>query len=73
LDEKSGTEKKTAVQMLAQASAVKEAVDVVDEGMKGTMVDYVIASVTESPLLDVFPFSAETKEKQAIHLNVKST
>jgi hypothetical protein len=66
LDEKSGAEKKTAVQMLAQASSVKEAIDVVDEGMKGTMADYVIASVTETQLIDIFPFSAETKEKQAI-------
>jgi len=66
LDEKSGTEKKTAVQMLAQASSVREAVDIVDEGMKGTLADYVIASVTETLLIDVFPFSAETKEKQAI-------
>ena len=66
LDEKSGTENKTAVQMLAQASTVKEAIEVVDEGMKGTMADYVIASVTETLLIDVFPFSPETKDKQAI-------
>lgn len=70
LDEKSGAEKKTAVQMLAQASTLREAVDVVDEGMKGTMADYVIASVTETPIIDVFPFSAEAKEKQAAALGV---
>ena len=64
-DEKNGAEKKTAVQMLAQASSVREAVDVVEEGMKGTMVDYIVASVTETPLIDVFPFSAETKEYNA--------
>ena len=63
LDEKSGTEKKTAVQMLAQASTIKEAIEVVEEGMKGTMADYLIASVTETPLMDVIPFSEETKEK----------
>ncbi|MDR1675888.1 MAG: DUF4494 domain-containing protein [Tannerella sp.] len=68
LDEKSGAEKKTAVQMLAQASTVKEALDVVDAGMKGTMADYVIASVVETALIDIFPFSAETKEKQAVTL-----
>lgn len=65
LDEKSGAEKKTAVQMLAQASTLREAVDVVDEGMKGTMSDYVIASVTETAIMDIFPFSDEAKEKQA--------
>ena len=61
LDEKSGAEKKTAVQMLAQASSVREAVEVVEEGMKGTMADYTVASITETALIDVFPFSAETK------------
>ena len=62
-DEKSGAEKKTAVQMLAQASSVRDAVEIVEEGMKGTMADYAIASITETALMDVFPFSAETKEK----------
>ena len=62
LDEKSGTEKKTAVQMLAQASTVREAIDVLEEGMKGSLADYVVASVTETLLIDVFPFSAETKK-----------
>lgn len=61
LDEKSGAEKKTAVQMLAQASDIKEAIAVVEEGMKGTMADYTIATVAESPLMDIFPFSADKK------------
>lgn len=60
LDEKSGAEKKTALQMLAQASDVKEAISVVEEGMKGTMSDYEIASITETLLMDVFPFDAGT-------------
>ena len=59
LDERSGAEKRTAVQMLAQASDIKEAIAVTEEGMKGTMADYVIASVTESPLMDVFLFKAD--------------
>ena len=58
LDEKSGAEKKTAAQMLAQASDLKEAIAVLDEGMKGTLADYTIASVAETQLLDVFPFDA---------------
>lgn len=62
LDEKSGAEKKTAAQMLAQASTLKEAIAVLEDGMKGTMADYVIASVAETPLVDVFPYSAESKE-----------
>ena len=57
LDEKSVAEKKTAAQMLAQACTLKEAIAVLEEGMKGTMADYTIASVTETMLMDVFPFS----------------
>lgn len=56
LDEKSGAEKKTSAQMLAQASTLREAIDVLDDGMKGTMADYVIASVNETQIMDVFPF-----------------
>ena len=59
LDEKSGAEKKTAAQMLAQACDIKEAIAVLEEGMKGTMADYTIASVTETMLMDVFPFSPD--------------
>ncbi|MDO4756194.1 MAG: DUF4494 domain-containing protein [Parabacteroides sp.] len=58
LDEKSGAEKKTAAQMLAQASTLKEAINVLEDGMKGTLADYTIASVTETALMDVFPFDA---------------
>lgn len=59
LDEKSGAEKKTAAQMLAQACDLKEAISVLEAGMKGTMADYTIASVAETQLMDVFPFSAD--------------
>ena len=62
LDEKSGAEKKTAAQMLAQALDLKEAIAVLEEGMKGTMADYTIASVTETMIMDVFPFSAGKDE-----------
>ncbi|MDR0733059.1 MAG: DUF4494 domain-containing protein [Dysgonamonadaceae bacterium] len=63
LDEKSGMEKKTAVAMLAQASDIKEAITVLEEGMKGTMGDYTLASVAETMIMDVFPFSHEKTEE----------
>ncbi|MCL1934342.1 MAG: DUF4494 domain-containing protein [Candidatus Azobacteroides sp.] len=62
LDEKSGAEKKTAAQMLAQASDIKEAIAVLENGMKGTLADYVIASVSETLIADIFPFSPKPKE-----------
>ncbi len=61
LDEKSGAEKKTAVNMLIQASTLKEAVDVVETEMKKTMIDYSLASVVETLLMDVFPYAKENE------------
>lgn len=59
LDEKSGAEKRTAACMLAQASTLKEAIAVLEEGMKGTLADYVVAAVSETPIMDVYPFDPE--------------
>lgn len=56
LDEKSGQEKKTAVYMLAQASTLDEAKDVLKNGMKGTMSDYFIESITETKIMDVYKY-----------------
>ena len=66
LDERSGMEKKTTAKMIAQACTLKEAIAVLEEGMKGTMADYTIASVTETMLMDVFPFSVEGETKEEL-------
>ena len=70
LDEKSGAEKKTAVQMLSQASDLKEAIAVLEEGMKGTMADYTIGSIAETMIMDVFPFIQDV-DARAAHFNHK--
>ena len=57
LDEKSGAEKRTSTMVLVQAADLRDAVKKLDEGMKGTMADYIIASVSETPLMDVYPYS----------------
>ena len=59
LDEKSGAEKKSSTQVLVQAADLRDAVKKLDEGMKGTMADYEIALVSETPIMDVYPFHAE--------------
>lgn len=56
LDEKNGQEKKTVSNMIAQANNLKEAISVLEEGMKGTLADYDIASVSETQLMDIFPY-----------------
>lgn len=63
LDEKTAAEKKTSTQVLVQANDLREAVKHLDEGMKGTMADYVIASVAETAIMDVFPYSSEPDVK----------
>ena len=63
LDEKSGAEKKTSCYMLVQAADLRDAVNKLDEGMKGTMADYVIASVAETAIMDVYPYEAEPDVK----------
>ena len=71
LDEKSGIEKKTAAQMLVQASNLKEAITVLEEGMKGTLADYTIASIAETQIMDVYPFdpSTQTDENKESEVN----
>ncbi|MDR0825063.1 MAG: DUF4494 domain-containing protein [Prevotella sp.] len=57
LDEKSGLEKKTKVNMLAQASNLQNAKDVIVKSMEGILIDYEIIEVKETPIMDVFLFS----------------
>jgi hypothetical protein len=63
LDEKSGAEKKTSSNVLVQAADLRDAVKKLDEGMKGSMMDYVISSMAETAIMDVFPFSADPDVK----------
>ena len=54
LDEKSGKEKKTNVNMLVRASDMRDAMNKLDEGMKGSMCDYQSVKLQENSLVDVF-------------------
>lgn len=58
LDEEKGVEKRSGVTMLVQASDVKEAVEGIIEGMKGSMADYEIHTVAETPIMDLFIYDA---------------
>ena len=59
MDEKSQTEKRTATLMLVQAGSFKDALFTLEEGMKGSMVDYEVNTIQETNILDVFPVSVE--------------
>ena len=61
--EKTDTEKRTSVTYLVQGGTVQSAVKNVEEVMNGTAIDYVIAAVTETKIMDVFEHTAQsTKE-----------
>lgn len=55
LDEKSGVEKKSASFILVQAGDFENALKAFNDGMKGSAADFEIASIAETPLMDVFP------------------
>lgn len=59
LDEKTAQEKKTAVLMLVQAGGLRGAVKRLDEGMKGSMMDYEIHTVKETPILDIYKYKSK--------------
>ena len=63
LDEKSGAEKKQSTYVLQHASDFHDAVKKLVENMKGSMADYVILSVAETPIMDVYPYEANPDVK----------
>ena len=62
LDEEKSVEKRTAVTMLVQATSVKEAIEVLTSEMKNSLVDYELVSVSETPIMEVYPYVAEEKK-----------
>ncbi len=56
IDEKTEKEKKSSVNYLVHAATLKGAVNNIEEVMSGSMIDYVIATVAETTLMDVFEY-----------------
>ena len=63
IDEKTEKEKRSSVNYLVQAGTLSGALKNIDQVMGGTMIDYVIASIAETTLLDVFEYKKKTEEK----------
>lgn len=53
-DEKTNAEKKTSTLILVQANDFASALNRLNEGFKGSAADYEIASITESPIMEVY-------------------
>ena len=62
IDEKTEKEKKTNVYYLVQAFSVENANHNINEVMSGTMIDFVIASVSETSVIDVFEYKAKEEK-----------
>lgn len=56
LDEKSGAEKRTNNTILVQATDFRDALKNLDSAMQGTLGDWVIVSITETAVMDVFRY-----------------
>lgn len=62
LDEKTGKEKKSMTQILVQAGDFENALGRFQDGMKGTMAEYRIASISETAYMDVYPYKLKSEE-----------
>ena len=65
IDDKTEKEKRSNVNYLVHAGSLPEAVRSIDEVMGGTMIDYVIASVAETQIMDVFEHNKVTAKPEA--------
>ena len=62
IDEKTEKEKRSTVNYLCQAGSFNGAVKNIEEVMGGTMIDYVIASMAETTIMDVFEYKKKENE-----------
>lgn len=64
IDEKTEKEKRSTVTYLVQAGSLMKAVKYIDEIMGATMIDYVIISVAETKIMDVFEHNVSVKKAE---------
>lgn len=64
IDEKTAVEKRTVQSALIQANDFHRALARLDECMKGTLGEWVIVSITETAIIDVFKFKAASEQEQ---------
>ena len=62
-DEDSGKEKKVTQTFLVAADSVKEAGDLLEDKMKGTVVEWELLTISKTPIVDVFADEVEDDGK----------
>lgn len=65
IDEKTAAEKRTVSQILVAGSDFKGAYDNFMDGMKGTLADFELVALTETPLMDVYAANLSGKPATA--------
>ena len=73
VDEESGKEKKSNSYMLVEANNVKDAYEFLTEGLSDMIVPFEIPSVTESPIMDVFPFFKDEVDEEISEIETVSS
>ena len=64
IDEKTEKEKRSSVNYLVQEGSMNGAMKNIDEVMGGTMIDYVISSVAETTLMDVYEYGKKNDKPE---------
>ncbi len=64
LDEKTGAEKRANQIMMVQAIDLRNAIKSLDKCMEGTLGDYIIVSVTETPIMDVYRYKVDENDSE---------
>lgn len=64
VDENAGKEKKVANQMLIMASDVKDAYEKLQQSLSGMTIDFDIVAITESPIMDFFPYFRDEERSE---------
>ena len=62
LDEKSGAEKRTSAFMLIQAKDFATSLETIQREMGTTMIEYEIASITETAIMDVYRYEVDSNQ-----------
>lgn len=65
LDERTNKEKKSPILFLVQAGDFENAHNRFQDGMKGSMADYEIASIAETKYMEVFPYEFASSEENS--------
>ncbi len=71
VDEKSGKEKKIVNYMLVNSEGIQQALDRINESMRNFLIPYEVTDINLTPILDVFPYSADEDKEPEIPANMR--